>query len=312
MDEYKVALAKISSASKLETKKKEPYVQGNLSTIDGTSVTFKIWNDNRPLDFLKDFEEGCKYFKIQYQEDSFNNTSYFTIKSFLKMTTDEVNNSFLKKSLEKQKNLLDRLDKIIETNLSEKGKGFIKEYSSSNKEIWDRFLLEYAAKGMHDASPVGLLNHTVKMLEVLELSMKQHDYYGLNEDGKDLIFLGLLLHDIGKVKEYNEGTPTQLSKVTHRGLGIEITVLNKELYLKYYPEDFYYETIAIINQHHGIFEEKPHSIFSYYVHLVDMFDTHTTALYENITKNKDADTIRVIDRDIPVLYKNKVYFENEK
>ena len=54
------------------------------------------------------------------------------------------------------------------------------------------------------------------------------------------------------------------------------------------PEDFYYETIAIINQHHGIFEEKPHSIFSYYVHLVDMFDTHTTALYENIIKNEEV------------------------
>lgn len=104
---------------------------------------------------------------------------------------------------------------------------------------------------MHDASPVEFLNHTVKMLEVLELSMKQHDYYAkLNEDAKDLIFLGLLLHDDAKVKEYNDVTPTQLSKVTHRFQRTEITVLNKELYLKYYPEDFYYETIAIINQHH--------------------------------------------------------------
>ena len=88
----------------------------------------------------------------------------------------------------------------------------------------------------------------------------------MTREGQDLVYIGLLIHDIGKTLEYQDGEVTKLAKVTHRGLGIEIAVLNKELFLKYYPEDFYYEIIAIINQHHGVFEEKPHSVFSYLVH----------------------------------------------
>ena len=40
-----------------------------------------------------------------------------------------------------------------------------------------------------------------------------------------------------------------------------------------------------------------------------MYDTHITALNENIIVNKDNDTVRVIDRDIPLLTKNQVYFK---
>ena len=307
----KIGLAKISFVQKLETKNKDPYLNGKLKLFKSNiSQEFKIWENDGLENFLKEFEDNNNsYFKIKYIESSFNNNSYLSIKNFQPMTSEEIDKSFGKELKEKQDKILSRLDNVLVGNVSNKGRDFIKEFWTKNQDIYSKFIKEYAAKGMHDASPVGLLHHTTKMIEVLQLTMKQQSNFNLNQDGIDLIYIGLFLHDIGKIKEYEEGVPTNLAKVTHRALGIEIIVLNRDLILEYYLEDWYYELIAIINQHHGVYEERPHSIFSYLVHLVDMYDTHITALNENIIANKENNTVRVIDRDIPILEKNPVYFD---
>lgn len=308
--ELKVALAQITKLELLETANKKPYCNGNLVIYgEGTAKSLKIWEDAGALNLHKEITENNKqYFKIQYKDDSYNGTTYANIKAFQVMTEAEVESTFMKKIKEEQAHLIKVRDEILVNNVSEKGRKFLEDFINNNKEIWELFHIEQAAMGKHDATPVGLLRHTVKMLKFLELTLDLSNNFYLNEDGKDLLFLGLLLHDIGKVREYDNGKASQWYKVTHRGLGIEIIVENKELFLKYFDQDFYYETIAIINQHHGIYEEKPHSFFSYFVHLVDMFDTHTTGLYESLYANKDNKNMRALDRDIPVLEKEPKYF----
>ena len=62
----------------------------------------------------------------------------------------------------------------------------------------------------------------LKCLNLLALVMDQHNNFNLTREGQDLVYIGLLIHDIGKTLEYQDGEVTKLAKVTHRGLGIEI------------------------------------------------------------------------------------------
>lgn len=309
MAELKVGLAKIAKIEMLKTNADKPYCNGNLIIFgEDSSMPFKAWEEASPQNLFEIVSNGKRYLKIQYEETQYKNSTYLTIKQYKEMTEEEVNKSFLKKIHEEQKELNKRLERVIDDNVSSTGKEFLNKFIEKNPEIWERFLIEQAAVGKHDASPVGLLRHTTKMLEFLEMTMKTFKDFHLNQTGKDLIYLGLLLHDIGKVLEYYEGQSTHLAKVTHRGLGIELVVLNKEIFLEYYSSDWYYEFIGIINQHHGVYEERPHSFFSYFVHLIDMFDTHMTGMYESLLSNKNNDTLRVLDKDIPLLAKEHEYF----
>ena len=302
---------KLNQVEMSKTTSGQNFARGTILLPEDKSIKeFKLWSDSNPEGFVQLFTDNVKYLKIGYEESTYNGTVYFTIKEYSQLTDEEIFESFHKADAEFRESILTRLHEgILKPRLSEKGYTFLREFFKVNRDLYNRFTVEQAAVKMHDARPSGLLHHTTKMLELLALVMDQHNNFNLTREGQDLVYIGLLIHDIGKTLEYQDGEVTKLAKVTHRGLGIEIAVLNKDLFLKYYPEDFYYEIIAIINQHHGVFEEKPHSVFSYLVHLIDMADTHISGLEESIKTNKDSDSLRVIDREIPKLMKEKHYFD---
>ncbi|MDP3481394.1 MAG: HD domain-containing protein [Desulfoprunum sp.] len=63
-------------------------------------------------------------------------------------------------------------------------------------EIWERFQVAPAAKGIHHAYSGGLMEHSLSMAQVAE-AMVSH-YAGVD---RSLLIAGALLHDIGKVDE---------------------------------------------------------------------------------------------------------------
>lgn len=169
------------------------------------------------------------------------------------------------------------------------------------KRIYNRirkeFRSEYAAVKIHDAYRGGLLAHTLKMLKVLRFIW--NTYPNIRENmNKDLVFIGLAVHDMGKIVEYNNGTRTDIAFATHNFLGQEIlfefkkdivegfeaTVKGSEETLSVEPfgNDFYYRLQAIIQQHHGEFGEPCHTIESYLVHLVDMFESRVEIFEESL------------------------------
>lgn len=89
------------------------------------------------------------------------------------------------------------------------------------KRIYNRirkeFRSEYAAVKIHDAYRGGLLAHTLKMLKVLQFIW--NTYPNIRENmNKDLVFIGLAVHDMGKILEYNNGTRTEIAFATHNFL----------------------------------------------------------------------------------------------
>ena len=182
----------------------------------------------------------------------------------------------------------------------------LKEELSSNgfelfKKIYNRirkeFRSEYAAVKIHDAYRGGLLAHTLKMLKILRFIWET--YPNIRENmNKDLVFIGLAVHDVGKILEYNNGTRTEIAFATHNFLGQEILFEFKKdivegfeapvkgsdepIVVEPFGTDFYYRLQAIIQQHHGEFGEPCHTVESYLVHLVDMFESRVEIFEESL------------------------------
>lgn len=170
---------------------------------------------------------------------------------------------------------------------------FKKIYNHIRKE----FRSGYAAVKLHDAYRGGLLAHTLKMLKVLRFIW--NTYPNIRENmNKDLVFIGLAVHDMGKILEYSNGTRTEIAFATHNFLGQEILFEFKKdivegfeapvkgsdepILVEPFGTDFYYRLQAIIQQHHGEFGEPCHTIESYLVHLVDIFESRIEIFEESL------------------------------
>ena len=66
--------------------------------------------------------------------------------------------------------------------------------------------------------------------------------------------------------------------------GFEVTMkpVNDIQFIEPFGADFYYRLQAIIQQHHGEFGEPCHTVESYLVHLVDMFESRIEILEESL------------------------------
>lgn len=196
------------------------------------------------------------------------------------------------------KELMLRVNAVLERNVSKKGLQLVGGVLKGN--LAKRFTEEFAGMYMHDAEPIGLLHHTVKMLELLELVMKQQNNFYQDVDNIDLLYIGVLWHDIGKIMELKDGSYTPISIVSHRGLGSEIIYEHKQLVVSTYGEMWYYNLLAIVQQHHGKYEERPKTIFSYIVHLIDNMDTASTIIKEKVEKSENGMNVRLDEFNLKV------------
>lgn len=309
-------IARIAGVSLNVTKRDTMFASGVLRLADGTEFGFKCWDEGLSKTIYETYSKRQKDFIVNLTgtENLYNGVVSVIISSFSEVNlTEELVSAFNKipiELLEERKELHKRFIAQLKENVTDKGLGLLKTLLFDDKELFNRFTLEYAAVGKHDATPIGLLRHTTKMLEILDLLFKQHKGFKLNEMGKDLVFIGLVLHDIGKTKEYNEGVLTDKVYVGHRVLGAEWLFVNKGLICDIYDEDFYYELMSIIVQHHGKWEERPRTVYSYLIHLIDMFDTQITMFGETMARSYKLPSMSSNDSDLPFSLKIEPKYVN--
>lgn len=189
--------------------------------------------------------------------------------------------------------LMTTVNQILGTKVTDKGRGIVQKILTG--ETAQRFVSEFAGKSMHDAEPIGLLNHTTKMMQILDLVMMQHNNFGLTQDGVDLMYVGVLIHDIGKIRELKDGLYTDISVATHRGLGAEMIFALRTDIIKEYGEMWYYNLLSIILQHHGQHEERPRTVYAYIAHQVDNFESRLTIIDEKVQGAKNGQEIYMDD-----------------
>ena len=117
-------------------------------------------------------------------------------------------------------------------------------------EVWDAFRTAPAAKGIHHAYVGGLLEHCLSMAKLADF-LAAH-YPGVD---RSLLLAGVLLHDIGKVKELQSGMG--LIEYTDEGRLKGHLVIGSELVaaearaLKDFPDGLLVELQHLILSHHG-------------------------------------------------------------
>lgn len=190
------------------------------------------------------------------------------------------------------KQLVSEITPMIKEGLSKQGisviSSILSEYSKD---------LKYAQAsengGYHDGLRGGLLNHIRKLFRYGLIVMDEYrDVFSENE--RDLFFIGLFVHDLGKLIELENGTYSKYSIVPHTYWGIELLSKLKDKIVETYGEMFYVELQAIILEHHGEFGERPKTIYAYLVHCVDLLDSRVSGL-KQVIGTGDVDTLKFDD-----------------
>ena len=164
---------------------------------------------------------------------------------------------------------------------------FKKNTSESVHELFDEifsgavksaFLTEFAAISHHDNCRTGLLAHSTKVVKIATI-IKMYPNI-LKRVGKDLLFLGAAVHDLGKVMEYNNGTISNNGKmISHTVSGVILLEENyKELIVKKMGTEFYMRLVSIVSCHHGEYGEPPRTVEAYVLHIIDTVEAQLTSI----------------------------------
>lgn len=275
------------------TKAGKEYMVGLLSSeID---VPFKSWNNSTAFKELKenDYTNVISYIvgtvddyggQISIIIDKIEAVAGFTIDQFLanKYNVDAYWNALVN---------------LIQAKVTPEAFEIAKKVMFENNEVIDKFKLEFAAKSHHDNCKGGLLAHTYKVVSNLNFILTQYvGIVGTDTKKIDLLYLGALFHDIGKIYEMHLGAYQTISVAKHQFIGTEIVGNFKSDIVEKFSSEFYYQLMSIILQHHGQFGEPPKTVAAYIIHKADMLDSDMTLLLqlmESPMQDSSGDKIKI-------------------
>ncbi len=165
-------------------------------------------------------------------------------------------------------------------------------YIELYKIFWQKygplFCQHPGAQKVHHAFPGGLMLHTLSMAR---LSLQLAAHYNLDAE---LLLIGVLLHDSGKLKEFSAG---EISEITIEGgltghiiLGLEIfnEIVSK---IPDFPQKEKILLKHMLVSHHGEKEfgsvETPKTIEAYVLHILDLLDSRIN-IYQEIINSGDS------------------------
>jgi 3'-5' exoribonuclease len=198
---------------------------------------------------------------------------------FLPQTSRDIERMF--------KRLLKRADSITTDYL----KALIDAFFN-DKEFVDKFKTAPAAKKMHHAYIGGLLEHTLSMSSLAD-KIAGH-YGGVN---RDLLLSGAILHDIGKIEEFEYQSKIDYSDkgrlLNHIVIGIKM-VDDKLSGINNFPEDQMLLLKHMIVSHHGTREfgspEPPKTIEAILLNYIDEIDSKVKAVRDFIASEDPDET----------------------
>jgi 3'-5' exoribonuclease len=170
-------------------------------------------------------------------------------------------------------------------------------------ECKKRILRAPAAKSVHHAYAGGLIEHSLSVCRILDgLAKHYRNYYGPAVN-RDLLLIGGLFHDIGKIYELSFERGTEYSKegqlIGHHVLGCEL-VDRITARIPEFPADTKIHVKHLILAHHGKLEygspKVPHSIEALLVHYVDDLDSKVNTILDFIGDDTNQGEFTAVNR----------------
>ncbi|MGZ3657471.1 MAG: 3'-5' exoribonuclease YhaM family protein [Bdellovibrionota bacterium] len=166
-----------------------------------------------------------------------------------------------------------------------------------------RILRAPAAKSVHHAYAGGLIEHSLSVCRILDSLAKHYrNYYG-PAVSRDLLLIGGLFHDIGKIFELSFERGTEYTKegqlIGHHVLGCEL-VDRITSRIEGFPADLKIHVKHLILAHHGKLEygspKVPHSVEALLVHYVDDLDSKVNTILEFIGDDTQHGEFTAVNR----------------
>jgi len=172
-------------------------------------------------------------------------------------------------------------------------------------EVVDSFKTSAAAMSVHHAYQGGLLEHTLEMLKMSD-SLSE-SYPKLN---KDMLISGIIVHDLGKIVEYETGLTINISTrgklLGHIFIGAEMVQAAAP---KDIPENLLDELLHMILSHHGELEfgspVKPRTVEAIAISRFDDTSAKINASYNMIQNLSEGTEFTAYHRHLGVeLYRS--------
>ena len=173
----------------------------------------------------------------------------------------------------------------------------------SDEAFFNTFVTSPAAKRNHHATIGGLLEHSLGIVSAAERIAPVYP-----QVDRDLLVAGALLHDMGKVEEYDFSTDIDFSDegrlLGHIVLGAQLleSYINQ---LPDFPQDLRLKLLHMIISHHGQYEwqspKRPKFIEAALLHHLDMIDAAVDMFSSAVASREDpeehwTDWVKGLDR----------------
>ena len=222
----------------------------------------------------------------------YRGTLQVVIKIMEPFPSDRIDPSdFLPQTSRDIEGMFERLIKITETIKTDYLKALIDAFFK-DKEFVNKFKTAPAAKKMHHAYIGGLLEHTLSMVSLAD-KIAGH-YSGID---RDLLLSGTILHDIGKIDEFEYQFKIDYSDkgrlLNHIVIGLKM-VDDKLSGIEHFPEDQMLLLKHLIVSHHGTREfgspEPPKTIEAVLLNYIDEIDSKVSGIRDFIASEDPDET----------------------
>lgn len=223
------------------TRNNKPFIDIELTDKTG-SIRGKIWSDD--IVNCREVNVG-DVVKVNGTIEEFNGRLQFRITN-LSEEKDFRLDDYQMKSKNDTEKMFGEIEKAIKDIKNPHVKSFLEKIFSDDK-FTEEFKVASAAYTVHHNYVGGLLEHTTEVISLAKTLLKK--FPKLNSD---VLIAGALLHDVGKIQEFEIGTAISITKegklLGHIFLGTEYA---KNKAHKDMPQDLLDEILHLILSHHG-------------------------------------------------------------
>ena len=170
---------------------------------------------------------------------------------------------------------------------------YIKELLLSifeDKPLFSKFANAPAAKSWHHNYIGGLIEHTISVATICDFASRM---YPVN---RDILLAGALLHDIGKIYEYDATLKIEFTTIGrligHLALSDEL-LTKKANQINNFPENTLLKIRHLVLSHHGEYEKAsvrlPQMIEAIVLHFADNLDAQTVGVKQLVEAAQNPD-----------------------
>ena len=180
----------------------------------------------------------------------------------------------------------------------------------------EKFIRAPAGKTVHHACIGGLLEHTLGVVEICETVAKR-----FKSIDRDLLISAAILHDIGKIYEYEVGVSIQRTTegilLGHLYIGCEMIALKIEK-IEGFPRDLKTKLLHCLLAHHGEYEhgspKRPKTLEAVALAYADALDSRVKGFEEHIERELGENkgwTRRHFAFDVPIYFDGEFGYSSE-